>query len=87
MSVFIRGQVVSASSMGSNTGTYFGQNIQNAWDSTSPLKESSGLTMGDFNVAWSFASGFLSISYINQWISDRDWKDNENVSISQSITP
>ncbi len=77
MSVFIRGQKVSASSSIANGGIFIGQNVQNGWDSTSPEKVSCGYSMGDFSNTPCIVSIYYGSAYDRQSIHDEDIKGNQ----------
>jgi len=80
MSVFIRGKVLKVAAQGPQSGYFIGQNIQNGWDSISPLKTATGFSMGDVAVIGSVYSGFLNLDYVMQAVMDNDFKNNGSTS-------
>lgn len=59
-----------------NTGLFSGQNIQNSWDSHSPVAQSFGGSMGDHNLDLCFFSIMRARAYLGQPINDADYKSN-----------
>lgn len=76
MAAFVSIGAFQVSTMANDTGFFYGQNVQNAWDSHSPVQMGAGFIMGNYdmnNVAGTFA---YSPSGILQPIADQDVKDN-----------
>jgi hypothetical protein len=78
MSVFIRGNIVQNSSFNDDAGVFIGQNVQNGWDSASPLKQTAGFSMGDFTVVANYWSGYYGRAWQREGVYDNDIKDNFN---------
>ncbi|MCL6548549.1 MAG: hypothetical protein K6T30_06535 [Alicyclobacillus sp.] len=76
MSVFIRGGAVRTASGSNNIGVFIGQNIQNGWDSISPVKLGGGFSMGDGSAVISACCAYIGSSRLRQPTFDGDWKGN-----------
>ncbi|MBX5436510.1 MAG: hypothetical protein IRZ33_04755 [Alicyclobacillaceae bacterium] len=74
--VCILGGVMSTASGNHNAGVFLGRNIQNGWDSLSPVKSAGGVSMGDSSTVQAVVSGYLGWSWWRQPTWDEDWKGN-----------
>ncbi|WP_026960855.1 hypothetical protein [Alicyclobacillus herbarius] len=76
MSVWIHGGNVNIASFNNNSGVYIGQNMEDGWDSLSPVKIAAGFSMGDGNWMWAGYSGYWGWCGHHQGLFDMDLKNN-----------
>lgn len=74
--VYVQLNTISSGSMSNNSGVFSGQNIQNSWDSHSPLTASFGTVMGDFTLASCVFSCLYNRSVYGVPVYDQDIKGN-----------
>lgn len=74
MAVMIRGTNLSVHGVSQNGGLFFGQNIQNDWDSTSPVKGATGFNMGDCSAVLGGLAYYGGTAYTWQSVADGDVK-------------
>ncbi|MCI0182935.1 MAG: hypothetical protein OWR52_08300 [Acidibacillus sp.] len=76
MAAFVSVGAFQISSMTNDVGFFYGQNVQNAWDSHSPLQIGAGYVMGNYDFNGTTAILSYTPSVILQPIADTDVKDN-----------
>lgn len=74
MPVVIHIGFIKIGGMQSDTGLFFGQNIQNGWDSHSKSNSSGGSTNGDFNFLPTMMNLIYDPDVIDVPINDQDIK-------------
>ena len=67
---------LSSGGWADNVGTFFGQNIQNGWDSHAPTLTAFGFLMGDFCRASCHSAVLIQASQVGQPTYDADVKAN-----------
>lgn len=81
MAVFIGFGGIKIAAISNNAGVWFGQNIQNGWDSHSVTKLANAFAMGDFNFMPSMINLYLDPDIIDSPIFDPDLKGNANLNL------
>ena len=81
MAVFIGFGGMKIAAQSNNAGVWFGQNIQNGWDSHSITKLASAFTMGDFNLLPTMFSVYIDPDFIDSPVADQDIKGNANLNV------
>lgn len=76
VAAFVSVGAFSIAAMTNDVGFFYGQNVQNAWDSHSPLQFGAGYTMGNWSVNMPMATMTVTPSVIMQPIIDSDVKDD-----------
>lgn len=76
MAAFVSVGAFSISSMTNDVGFFYGQNVQNAWDSHSPIQMGAGFVMGNWCMNATSAILSYTPSVILQPIADQDVKDD-----------
>ncbi|MCY0876735.1 MAG: hypothetical protein OWT28_10780 [Firmicutes bacterium] len=76
MAAFVSVGALSISSMTNDVGFFYGQNVQNAWDSHSPIQMGAGFVMGNWCMNATSAIFSYTPSVILQPIADSDVKDD-----------
>lgn len=75
MAAYIRVGQISTGGMANATGQFFGQNIQNGWDSHATTLMSSTMLLGDFSTAYTQWAMMYSSAQMSLPIYDQDVKD------------
>ncbi|PWI58962.1 hypothetical protein [Sulfoacidibacillus thermotolerans] len=76
MAAFVSVGAFQISSMTNDVGFFYGQNVQNAWDSHSPLQMAAGYVMGNYDLNGVAAVWSYTPAVVLQPIADSDVKDN-----------
>ncbi|MCI0182763.1 MAG: hypothetical protein OWR52_03460 [Acidibacillus sp.] len=74
MAVWVNCGVIKTSAQANDSGIFFGQNIQNGWDSHAVTKTAAYFNMGDFSVANVAFTVYLDPDFIDSPIFDQDIK-------------
>lgn len=74
MSVAIQIGFMKVGAMQSDVGVFFGQNIQNGWDSHSKSNNAGGSTSGDYNSLQAMINYLNDPDFIDVPINDQDIK-------------
>lgn len=81
--VYISGSRVQTASGSNNSGVFVGQQIQDGWDSLSPMKAATGFSMGDFTWMPCGISIYAGVKQTFQATYDADTKNNGSLSVSR----
>lgn len=76
MAAFVSVGAFSIATMTNDVGFFYGQNVQNAWDSHAPVQMGAGFAMGNWSVNGTAGTLSFSPSGVLQPINDQDVKDN-----------
>ncbi|MCL6597882.1 MAG: hypothetical protein K6T81_03995 [Alicyclobacillus macrosporangiidus] len=81
MAVFIAFGGIKIAAQSNNSGVWFGQNLQNGWDSHSVTKLASAFNMGDWNVTPSMFNLYIDPDWLDSPVFDPDMKANGNLNL------
>lgn len=81
MAVFIGFGAIKIAAQSNNAGVWFGQNVQNGWDSHSVTKMASAFNMGDFNFLPTAIGIYIDPDLIDSPMNDQDLKGNANLNL------
>ncbi|PWI57610.1 hypothetical protein [Sulfoacidibacillus thermotolerans] len=74
MAVWVNCGVIKTAAQSNDSGIFFGQNIQNGWDSHAVTKTAAYFNMGDFSIASVAFTFFIDPDVIDAPIFDQDVK-------------
>ncbi|KYP80862.1 hypothetical protein [Ferroacidibacillus organovorans] len=76
MAAFVSVGAFQVASVANDVGFFYGQNVQNAWDSHAPLQMGAGFTMGNYDLMNNAGIVSNTPAAVLQPINDQDVKDN-----------